>query len=56
MKKTRGKDYYEHLVKWKNQLVEDTTWLTSTIIQEKWLYSGGPHGKDPMNAFCSLGV
>ena len=27
-KSTRGKDYYEYLVKWKNRLVEDATWIS----------------------------
>ena len=27
-KKTRGKDYYEYLVKWKNIPVEDVAWIS----------------------------
>ena len=27
-KSTGGKDYYEYLVKWKNRLVEDATWIS----------------------------
>ena len=27
-KSTRGKDYYEYLVKWKNRPVEDATWIS----------------------------
>jgi hypothetical protein len=27
---TRGKDYFQYLVKWKNQPVEDATWMTTT--------------------------
>lgn len=26
-KRTREKDYYEYLVKWKKKLVEDATWI-----------------------------
>ena len=34
LKKTRRHEYYEYLVKWKNKLVEDTTWMTEAVIQE----------------------
>ena len=27
-KSTRGKDYYEYLVKWKNRPSEDATWIS----------------------------
>jgi hypothetical protein len=33
-KKTRRKDYYEYLVKWKDILVEDTTWMSAANIQK----------------------
>jgi len=29
-KRTIGKEYFHHLVKWKNQLMEDATWMTTT--------------------------
>ena len=32
MKKTRGKEYYEYIVKWKNQPVEDATWVNVAIV------------------------
>ena len=32
MKKTRGNEYHEYLVKWKNHLVEDATWVIVAII------------------------
>ena len=30
LKETRRKTYYKYLVKWKNKLVEDASWLTKT--------------------------
>ena len=30
-KKTRGKEYFEYLVKWVGHPVEDSTWLTTTM-------------------------
>ena len=27
-KSTRGKDYYEYLVKWKNRPIEDASWIS----------------------------
>ena len=27
-KSTRGKDYYEYLVKWKNKPIEDASWIS----------------------------
>jgi hypothetical protein len=33
-KKTRWKQYYEYLVKWKNHLVEDASWETEAEIQK----------------------
>jgi hypothetical protein len=32
-KKTRRKQYFEYLVKWKNHPVEDASWETEEIIQ-----------------------
>jgi hypothetical protein len=32
-KKTRRKQYFEYLVKWKNHPVEDASWETETVIQ-----------------------
>jgi hypothetical protein len=33
-KKTRRKEYYEYLVKWKNHLVDDASWETEVEIQK----------------------
>jgi hypothetical protein len=33
-RKTRRKQYFEYLVKWKNHPVEDASWETETIIQK----------------------
>jgi hypothetical protein len=30
LKKTRGKEYFQYLVKWKGQPAEDATWMTTT--------------------------
>ena len=34
LKKTRGHEYYEYLVKWKNHPPEDATWVTAALIQK----------------------
>ena len=33
-KKTRGKEYYEYLIKWKDHPMEDSTWMTTTMLQK----------------------
>ena len=33
-KKTRGKTYYQYLVKWKEQPVENASWMTATELQK----------------------
>jgi hypothetical protein len=33
-KRTRRKQYYEYLVKWKNHPVEDASWETEVVIQK----------------------
>ena len=33
-KKTRGQEYYEYMIKWKNHPIEDLTWMTSTKLQK----------------------
>ena len=33
-KKTRGKEYYEYLIKWKNHPIEDSTWMTATMLHK----------------------
>ena len=33
-KKTRGKEYYEYLIKWKDHPIEDSTWMTTTMLQK----------------------
>jgi hypothetical protein len=34
LKKNRGHDYYEYLVKWKDHPIEDATWVTVALIQK----------------------
>jgi hypothetical protein len=34
LKKTRGQEYYEYLVKWKDHPVEYATWVTVALIQK----------------------
>ena len=31
-KSTRGKDYYEYLVKWKNRPLEDASWISQSKL------------------------
>jgi hypothetical protein len=33
-RKTRRKQYFEYLVKWKNHPVEDASWETEAVIQK----------------------
>ena len=33
-KKTRGKEYYEYLIKWKNHPIEDSTWMISIMLEK----------------------
>ena len=33
-KKTRGQEYYEYLVKWKDHPFEDATWVTAALIHK----------------------
>jgi len=33
-KRTRGQMYFQYLVKWKGQLVEDARWLTTVELQK----------------------
>ena len=33
-KKTRGKEYYEYLIKQKNHPIEDSTWMIATMLQK----------------------
>ena len=33
-KKTKGKEYYEYLIKCKNHPIEDSTWMTATMLQK----------------------
>jgi hypothetical protein len=49
-KKTRRKQYFEYLVKWKNHLVEDASWETEAFIQ-KHGHCTGAHGQEPMKSF-----
>jgi hypothetical protein len=34
LKKTRRQEYYEYLVKWKDDTLEDATWVTIALIQK----------------------
>jgi hypothetical protein len=34
VKKTRGKEYFQYLVKWKGQPLEDAMWMTTTKISK----------------------
>ena len=31
-KKTKSKEYYEYLIKWMNHSIEDSTWMTNTML------------------------
>ena len=33
-KKTRGKEYFEYFVKWVGHQMEDSIWLTATMLQK----------------------
>jgi hypothetical protein len=35
-RRTRGKDYFRYLIKWKNRPEEDATWMTTTINFQVW--------------------
>ena len=35
IKKKRDNKYYEYLVKWRNHLVEDSTWVTVAKLQKR---------------------
>jgi hypothetical protein len=45
-RKTRRKQYFEYLVKWKNHPVEDTSWETEAVIQKH-----GQTVQEPMKFF-----
>ena len=30
--KTRGQEYFQYLIKWKDQPIEDATWMTETML------------------------
>jgi hypothetical protein len=46
LKKIRGKEYFQYLVKWKGQLSEDSIWMTTTKISKY-----GANLEDPMNSY-----
>jgi hypothetical protein len=50
-KKTRRKEYFEYLVKWKGHPVEDASWETEAEILEAWTDHAGAHGQEPMKVF-----
>ena len=31
-KKTRGQEYFQYLIKWRDQPIEDATWMTETML------------------------
>ena len=33
-KKTRGQEYFQYLIKWKDQPEEDATWMTEGMLQK----------------------
>jgi hypothetical protein len=33
-KKTRGQTYYQYLIKWKGQPIEDASWMTTTELKK----------------------
>ena len=33
-KRTRGQEYFHYLIKWKDQLDEDATWVTEAMLQK----------------------
>jgi hypothetical protein len=49
-KKTRRKQYFEYLVKWKNHPVEDASWETEAVF-EAWADCTGAHEQEPMKSF-----
>jgi hypothetical protein len=50
-KKTRRKEYYEYLVKWKNHPVEDASWEVEASDTEAWKDRAGAHGQESMKVF-----
>jgi hypothetical protein len=50
-KKTRRKQYFEYLVKWKNHPVEDASWENEVSDTKAWTYHAGAHGQEPMKFF-----
>ena len=37
-KKTRGHEYFQYLVKWKDHPIEDVTWMTDAMLQKMGSY------------------
>ena len=33
-KRTRGREYFQYLIKWKDQPIEDATWMTEAMLQK----------------------
>ena len=33
-KKTKGKEYYEYLIKWKDHPIEHSTWMIVAMLQK----------------------
>jgi hypothetical protein len=50
-KKTRRKQYFEYLVKWKNHPVEDASWEDRSSYSEAWAHRAAAHGQEPMKTF-----
>lgn len=36
-KSTRGKDYFEYLVKWKDMPIEDVAWISQSKLGSSWV-------------------
>ena len=46
-KNTRGKEYYEYLIKWKDHPMEDSTWMTTTMLQKSGVTVEDLMGRSP---------
>ena len=54
-KKTRGQEYFQYLVKWKDRPIEDATWITNAMIQKMGSYVEELMERSPWR-ILSLGV
>ena len=53
LKETRGQTYYQYLVKWKIQPVEDASWMTAAKLQK---FGVDPEALQDQFFFSSPGV